>query len=184
MTTCPNARSLFAPRLTAETIGKDTAEHTPMEAHAKSPDQAASEPSWQAGVVDLPRSCCLAAAPGSCSRSGDEHAGPRRGSHQSAVREASPQPECIGRGRGPAMAYGEPELTWTPCPACGCPDLFTAVARPGEREQPLYLPVAGAGGSGTTSPISTATCRQRRPCLPVFRNIAIPLRRSRTVASS
>jgi hypothetical protein len=36
------------------------------------------------------------------------------------------------------MAHGEPELTWTPCPACGCPDIFTAVARPGEREQPLY----------------------------------------------
>jgi len=42
-------------------------------------------------------------------------------------------------GEGLTMAYGDPELTWTPCPACGCPDLFTAVAPPGEREQPLYL---------------------------------------------
>jgi hypothetical protein len=22
------------------------------------------------------------------------------------------------------MAYGDPEIIWTPCPACGCPDVF------------------------------------------------------------
>ena len=36
------------------------------------------------------------------------------------------------------MNFSDPELTWTPCPACGCPEVFTAVAPPGEREQPLY----------------------------------------------
>jgi hypothetical protein len=36
------------------------------------------------------------------------------------------------------MAYGDPELTWTPCPACGCPDVFTAVAARGQREMPFY----------------------------------------------
>jgi hypothetical protein len=36
------------------------------------------------------------------------------------------------------MRFGDPELTATPCPACGCADVFTAVARPGEREMPLY----------------------------------------------
>jgi hypothetical protein len=34
--------------------------------------------------------------------------------------------------------YGDPELATTPCPACGCPDIFTAVAPPGAREMPLY----------------------------------------------
>jgi hypothetical protein len=36
------------------------------------------------------------------------------------------------------MSYGDPELTWTACPACGCPDVFTALAPPGTREMPLY----------------------------------------------
>ena len=36
------------------------------------------------------------------------------------------------------MTYGDPELTSTPCPACGCADVFTAVAPPGAREMPLY----------------------------------------------
>lgn len=40
--------------------------------------------------------------------------------------------------RDDAMRYGDPELTSTPCPACGCPDIFTALAPPGEREMPLY----------------------------------------------
>jgi hypothetical protein len=35
------------------------------------------------------------------------------------------------------MTFGDPELTWTPCPACGCAEVFTAIAAPGEREQPL-----------------------------------------------
>jgi hypothetical protein len=36
------------------------------------------------------------------------------------------------------MTYGDPELTTTPCPACGCSDIFTASAAPGTREMPLY----------------------------------------------
>lgn len=36
------------------------------------------------------------------------------------------------------MRFGDPELTMTPCPACGCSEVFTAVAPPGEREMPLY----------------------------------------------
>ena len=36
------------------------------------------------------------------------------------------------------MSYGDPELTCTPCPACGCPDIFTAIASPGQREMPFY----------------------------------------------
>jgi hypothetical protein len=36
------------------------------------------------------------------------------------------------------MRFGDPELTLTPCPACGCAEVFTAVAPPGEREMPLY----------------------------------------------
>jgi hypothetical protein len=39
----------------------------------------------------------------------------------------------------PPANFGDPELTATPCPACGCADVFTAVAARGEREQPLYL---------------------------------------------
>ena len=39
----------------------------------------------------------------------------------------------------PDKRYGPPEISWTPCPGCGFRDLFTAVAPPGEREQPLYL---------------------------------------------
>lgn len=38
----------------------------------------------------------------------------------------------------PTVAFGDPELTWTPCPACGCSHIFTAVALPGQREMPLY----------------------------------------------
>jgi len=37
------------------------------------------------------------------------------------------------------MSYGKPELTVTPCPACGCPDVFTDMARPGERERSVML---------------------------------------------
>jgi hypothetical protein len=36
------------------------------------------------------------------------------------------------------MSYGDPELTCTPCRACGCADIFTTVAPPGTREMPLY----------------------------------------------
>lgn len=39
----------------------------------------------------------------------------------------------------PPANFGDPELSATPCSACGCPDVFTAVAPPGEREQPLFL---------------------------------------------
>ncbi|MGA9314376.1 MAG: hypothetical protein WBV77_07090 [Solirubrobacteraceae bacterium] len=35
--------------------------------------------------------------------------------------------------------FGDPELTCTPCPACGCVDVFTALAPPGERERPTML---------------------------------------------
>jgi hypothetical protein len=38
------------------------------------------------------------------------------------------------------MNYADPEIiTTTPCPACGCRELFRDHARPGEREQPAYL---------------------------------------------
>jgi hypothetical protein len=37
------------------------------------------------------------------------------------------------------MKYGDAEMTSTPCPACGCRELFTELARPGEREQPIML---------------------------------------------
>lgn len=38
------------------------------------------------------------------------------------------------------MSYGPPEIEHTPpCRACGCRAVFTAVAPPGEREQPVYL---------------------------------------------
>jgi len=43
------------------------------------------------------------------------------------------------RGQGPAMSYGDPEMSWTPCPACGCADVFAAVAPPGERERAVFL---------------------------------------------
>ena len=36
------------------------------------------------------------------------------------------------------MRYGDPELKGTPCPTCGCTDIFTAVAPLGTREMPLY----------------------------------------------
>ena len=37
-------------------------------------------------------------------------------------------------------SYGEPEMTCAaPCPACGCREVFRDVARPGEREQPVFL---------------------------------------------
>jgi hypothetical protein len=39
----------------------------------------------------------------------------------------------------PPANFGDPELSATPCAACGSPDVFTAVAPPGEREQPLFL---------------------------------------------
>jgi hypothetical protein len=51
------------------------------------------------------------------------------------------------------MRLGDPEMALTPCPACVCAEVFTAVAPPGEREMPLS--VAGADVSGTTWPIST-----------------------------
>jgi hypothetical protein len=34
------------------------------------------------------------------------------------------------------MRFGDPELTLTPCPACGRADVFTAVAP--QHEMPLY----------------------------------------------
>jgi hypothetical protein len=38
------------------------------------------------------------------------------------------------------MNYGEPEIiTSTPCPACGCREIFGDLARPGERERPTML---------------------------------------------
>jgi len=43
------------------------------------------------------------------------------------------------------MSYGEPEITATPCPACGSADVFTAVAPPGRREMPLYPACCGCG---------------------------------------
>jgi hypothetical protein len=36
------------------------------------------------------------------------------------------------------MNFGDLEITCTPCPACGCGDVFTALAPPGAREMPLY----------------------------------------------
>jgi hypothetical protein len=38
------------------------------------------------------------------------------------------------------MNYGEPEIiTSTPCPACGCREVFGDLARLGERERPTML---------------------------------------------
>jgi len=43
------------------------------------------------------------------------------------------------------MNFGDPEMTRTPCPACGCSDVFTAIAPPGQREMPLYLACCRCG---------------------------------------
>ena len=43
------------------------------------------------------------------------------------------------------MTYSDPELTCAPCPACGSAEVFTAVARQGEREQPVFLRCCGCG---------------------------------------
>jgi hypothetical protein len=43
------------------------------------------------------------------------------------------------------MSFGDPEMTRTPCPACGGADVFTAVAPPGQREMPLYLACCRCG---------------------------------------
>jgi hypothetical protein len=44
------------------------------------------------------------------------------------------------------MAYGDPELSFErSCPKCGCSDVFTAVAPPGQREMPLYPACCGCG---------------------------------------
>jgi hypothetical protein len=38
------------------------------------------------------------------------------------------------------MSYGPPEIEQVPpCPACACRAVFTAIAQPGKREQPVYL---------------------------------------------
>ena len=38
------------------------------------------------------------------------------------------------------MSIAAPEIEEAPpCPACGCRGVFTAMARPGQREQPVYL---------------------------------------------
>jgi uncharacterized Zn finger protein len=38
------------------------------------------------------------------------------------------------------MIYGPPEIEQTPpCPDCAARAVFRAVARPGQREQPVYL---------------------------------------------
>jgi hypothetical protein len=38
------------------------------------------------------------------------------------------------------MSYGDPEITVSaPCPVCGCREVFSDLAAPGEREQPLML---------------------------------------------
>jgi hypothetical protein len=36
-------------------------------------------------------------------------------------------------------SYGDPEITSTACSACGCHEVFSDLARPGEREQPVML---------------------------------------------
>lgn len=36
-------------------------------------------------------------------------------------------------------SYGDPEIISTACPACGCHEVFSDLARPGEREQPVRL---------------------------------------------
>ena len=58
----------------------------------------------------------------------------------SAVTEAGTDRSKLHHPRtgGSGMRFGDPELTVTPCPACGCAEVFTAVAPPGEREMPLY----------------------------------------------
>jgi len=38
------------------------------------------------------------------------------------------------------MRFGLPEIEQVPsCPACGCRAVFSVMARPGEREQPVFL---------------------------------------------
>ena len=38
------------------------------------------------------------------------------------------------------MSYGPPEIEQVPpCPVCACRSVFTAIAPPGKREQPIYL---------------------------------------------
>ena len=44
------------------------------------------------------------------------------------------------------MTYGPPEIEHTPpCPYCATRAVFRAVARAGEREQPVYLCCSGCG---------------------------------------
>jgi len=47
------------------------------------------------------------------------------------------------------MAYGDAELIRPTCPACGCAEVFTAVAEPGEREMPV-APSVSAGAVKTS----------------------------------
>jgi hypothetical protein len=45
------------------------------------------------------------------------------------------------------MNYGPPEIEQTaPCPTCACRSVFTAIAPPGRREQPVYLRCCECGG--------------------------------------
>jgi uncharacterized Zn finger protein len=38
------------------------------------------------------------------------------------------------------MSYGQPEIEQTPpCPHCAARAVFRAIARPGERERPVFL---------------------------------------------
>lgn len=43
------------------------------------------------------------------------------------------------------IAFGDPELLSTPCRACGCSHVFTAIAPRGQREQPLYPACCACG---------------------------------------
>ena len=77
------------------------------------------------------------------------------------------------------MTFGDP----TPCPACGCADIFTAVAPPGAREMPLYPACCRCGRNVTTSPRSTPIRRGSRALWGEFPSIASPSVKSQSVAS-
>jgi hypothetical protein len=48
------------------------------------------------------------------------------------------------------MSYGPPEIEQVPpCPTCACRSVFTAIAPPGKREQPVYLRCCQCGQERT-----------------------------------
>ena len=83
----------------------------------------------------------------------------------------------------PTMNYGEPEMTSTPCPACGCEDIFTAVAPPGAREMPLYPACYRCGLNVTSAPRSPPIRRGSPALRGEFPIVASPSVKSQSAAS-